>query len=159
MSFDITDDANFLGGIDFSDLTRIGKFNDAVVFTNEISANQTKQFSADESDDFVDKVEVVNPNAILPGVARLVSVKFNIQGSSTDTTLKIHQSSSRREIDKVVEIVDESVDTTPNTFIMGGGVGTPYANKDGEEQIYFEVEEKSGNPAEYQVEFNWLNIR
>ena len=159
MSFDITDDANFLGGIDFSDLTRIGKFNNAVVITNEISPNATEEFAADERDSFVKKVELTDVDVNLPGVARLISIKLNVRGSSTDSSFRIHQASQRREIDRVISVRNESVSSTPNSFLIGGGIGTPYINKDDENQIYFTVDENSGNTAEYDIEFNWLNVR
>lgn len=159
MSFEITDDANFLGGIDFSDLTRIGKFNDAIVITKQIEPNGLRKFPADERNSFVKSVELQNPDAILPTVARLINVKVNVRGSSTDTDISIHQSSERREIDRVLQINREDVNTTPNTFLIGGGIGTPFVNKDKESQIYFTIDEKSGNTAEYDIEFNWLNIR
>jgi hypothetical protein len=159
MSFEITDDANFLGGIDFSDLTRIGKFNNAVVVTNEISPNSVQEFTADERDSFVKQVQLTEKDSNLPGVARLISIKLNVRGFSTESSFKVHQASQRREIDRVISIRNESVDSTPNSFLIGGGIGTPYINKDNENQIYFTVEEESGNTAEYDIEFNWLNVR
>jgi len=159
MSFNITDDANYLGGIDFSDLTKIGKFSNAVVITKEIDPNTTRQFIADERSDFVNSVELSDTDVILPTIARIISLKVNIRGNSTNSVIRVHQSSQRREIDRVIQISDESVDATPNTFLLGGGIGVPFINKDDEEQIYFEIEEKSGNTSEYDIEFNWLNVR
>jgi hypothetical protein len=59
----------------------------------------------------------------------------------------------------VISVRNESVSSTPNSFLIGGGIGTPYINKDDENQIYFTVDENSGNTAEYDIEFNWLNVR
>jgi len=159
MSFNITEDADYLGGIDYSDLTRIGKFQNALVITNQIQANATEEFQADESDDIVKSIEKQNPDAPLPGFARLIDVKINVRGNSSNLDIEIFQSESYREIDRVVRISQESVSATPNNFTLGAGIGVPYVEKDGGNQIYFRVEENSGSTCEVDIEFNWLNIR
>ena len=159
MSFNIQEDANFVGGIDYSDLTKIGKFNNAEVITNGISANATEQFNFDESNDFVKSTNQLRDEAVLPQFARLIDVKFNVRGNSQDSELLIYQSEQYREVDQVVSITQNSVSDTPSTFILGSGIGVPFVNKEKESDIYFEIIEKSGNTSEYDIEFNWLNVR
>lgn len=159
MSFNITGDADYLGGIDYSDLTKIGKFQNAVVITNQIEANATEEFKADTGEDIVKDIERENPDAPLPGFARLIDLKLNIRGNSSDVDVLIHQSSDRREIDQVVKVTGESVSATPNSYTLGAGIGVPYVEGEGGNQIYFTVEENSGSTCEVDIEFNWLNIR
>jgi hypothetical protein len=159
MSFNITGDADYLGGIDYSDLTKIGKFQNALVITKQIQANTTEEFKAEESEDIVKSIEKESPNAPLPGFARLIDVKLNIRGNSSDVDVEIFQSETYREIDRVVKIREESVSDSPSNYTLGAGIGVPYVEKDGGNQIYFRVEENSGSTCEVDIEFNWLNIR
>jgi len=159
MSFNIQEDANFVGGIDYSDLTKIGKFNNGEIITEELSANSTEQFKFDESDDFVKEANKLRDESLLPVFARLIDIKVNVRGSSTESAIRVFQSNSYREIDQVVNVGDNTVANTPSTFTLGSGIGVPFVNKQEEEQIYFEIEEISGNPSSYDIEFNWLNVR
>lgn len=159
MSFNITDDADYLGGIDYSDLTRMGKFENAVVITEQISANATEQFKADDSEDIVKDVQIHNDDAPLPSFARLIDVKINIRGNSTDVDVAVYQGDQFREIDQVIRVEGENVSDSPSTYTLGAGIGVPYVERDSENQIYFEVAEKSGATCEVDIEFDWLNVR
>lgn len=158
MSYGITDDVNFLGDIDYTELLKGGRFTTATIVTQEIDPDSNKQFKASEEDEFVDTVEITPEGHDLPLIARLISVKVNVRGSSTDSRVIVYQSSARDEIDQVADISDLSVSDTPQTFTLGAGLGIPYVNKDRENQIYFEVEELSDNSSEYDIEVNWVNI-
>lgn len=157
MSSRFLEDVNFLEGIDYSQL-RFGRFSTATVVTGEVSASGSEEFSASGDEGFVQELTTVPEDADLPDIARFVAIKVNVRGSSTNSEIKVFQSEERNEIDQVIAIEEISVNSTPETYVLGAGMGIPFANKERDNDVYFEVNEKSDNPAEYDIEINWLNI-
>lgn len=158
MSFSFDRDVNYLDGMDYTELIKFGRFTTLTLKTEKVEANGTEQFKASTEDDIVASTDIVPDNGVLPGTARVVAVKFNVRSGSTDSSIKVFQSNSYDEIDQVVFIESLDIDTTPETYILGAGIGTPFTNKEGENQVYFEVDENSGTASEYDIELNWLNI-
>ena len=155
----VDDDANFLGGLDYSQITQIGKFVTATVSINEINANGTEQFTISEDESIVESVDVIPGDSELPNRARLISVRVNVEdGTSTDTDVKVYQSNGFEQINEVVRITELAAADTPDTFLLAGGIGTPFTNKQGEHNLHVEIDENSGNTATYELEINWLNI-
>lgn len=153
------DEANFLGQLDYSEITQVGRFATATVTTNQVSANATESFEVSEDEPIVDAVNIIPEDQDLPTRARLISVKVNIdQNTSTDTDIKLFQSENIDPINEVVRITNVSEGDTPDTFVFGGGIGTPFINKQEESKIYIEIDELSGNDATYGIELNWLNL-
>jgi hypothetical protein len=158
MSFGAGEPTDFLNGVDYSEFTQIGRFSTVTVSTGSIDPNGQEKFRASEEESFVESVDIIPEGIDLPKRARIVSVKVNVKGSSTNSTFRLFQSDQYNEIDQVVEIDGLTVSGTPETYNLGGGIGIPFINKEEENQIYFDIEELSGNSSQYSVEVNWLNL-
>jgi len=158
MSFNFDRDVNYLDGMDYTELIKFGRFTTLTLKTEEIEANGTERFKASTEDDIVTSTGIVPEDGVLPGTARMVAVKFNVRSGSTNSSIKIFQSNSYEEIEQVVSIRDLDINSTPETYILGAGIGTPFTNKEQENQVYFQVDENSGIASEYDIELNWLNI-
>jgi len=163
MSVNGPEDANLLGGLDYEKLSELGNVKAVTITTNQVSGSSTEQFKADEGDAIVDSVELTPETTSLPKNARIVSVKVNAvvvdsNNPSTDSDFAVYQSSSYNEIEQVVSVSNIDVEDNPTTYILGGGLGMPFINKEGDNQIYFEFEELSGNIVEYSLELTWYSI-
>ena len=158
MSSRFTGDVNFLEGIDYTELKKFGAFSTLTLQTNEISANDTVQFRADSSEPEVLTVEILPDVAEKPKTARLISLKVNVRSGSTDSSIALYQSNTFNEIERVVSISSLDVTETPESYNLGGGLGTPFTNKQQDNEVYFQVDENSGIASEYDIELNWLNI-
>ena len=151
-------DARLRGGIDYADLSDIGLVSVLTLKTEEISANSTAQIRASEEDDLVDTVDLTPEGADLPNRARVVHVKANVASGSTDSDLRVIQSETFNEIEQVVDISGLTTNDTPDSYVLGGGLGTPFVNKEQENEAYFEIIENSGNASVYEVEMSWYGI-
>jgi len=158
MSGRFTEDINWLDGVDYTELKKFGRFATLTITTSEIDANGTEQFSASESEDVVDTFNLTPSNTDLPNIARVIGLKVNVSSGSTDSRISVYQSQDFNEIDQVVAVKELSESTTPESYMLGSGLGTPFINKEGEDQVYFQVEENSGVASEYGIELYWANI-
>ena len=158
MSSRITEEVEFLDGIDYTELRKFGDFTSVTVSTGQVDPNSTVQFETDTSDPIIESLDIFPTGGELPDRARLIGVKVNVRSGSTDSDVKIFQSSSYDEIEQVVSIVSLDQSSTPETYILGSGIGTPFINKEEESMIYVEVSENSGSASEYDIEIYWLDI-
>lgn len=152
------DRINLRGGVDYADLNQLGVVEVLTITTNQIGANNTAQFKADSSEDEVDTINTVPSDANLPKNGRIVHVKVNVESGSTDSKFKVVQSSTFNDIEQVVNIDNFGVSDDPASYVLGGGLGTPFINKQEENQIYFEIDELSGNAATYSFEVSWYSF-
>lgn len=151
--------ARLRGGTDYAELSQLGLVNVATITTTSISSGATGvQFEASEDDSQVDTVNLTPSDAILPKRARIVSIKPNVSSGSTDMDVKLVQSDTFNEIDQVVNVSGVNVNEEPSGYVLGGGLGTPFANKQEENAMYFEVDENSGNSTVLQIEVAWYGI-
>lgn len=150
--------ADFIGGIDYSEFGQVGRFVTATVSTNQLSGNSSKEFRISEDDEFVDTVTINPEDGILPKRARIISAKIYIDGGSTDTSFKVFQSDSFDPINQVINVQNISAGDTPETYSLSGGMGTPYVNKEGENDIHIKLTESSGINSSYDLELNWIAI-
>lgn len=150
--------ARLRGGIDYADLSSLGLVNVLTLKTNQISPNSTVQIRASEQDDLVDTLKLTPEDADLPNRARVVHVKANVVSGSTDSDLRVIQSETFNEIEQVVDISGLTANDTPDSYVLGGGLGTPFVNKEQENEAYFEIIENSGNASVYEVEMSWYSI-
>jgi len=151
-------EARLLGGIDYADLSDLGLVSVLTLKTNEISANTTAQFNASEDDDLVDTIQLTPEDATLPNRARIVHVKANVVSGSTDSDLRVIQSETFNAIEQVVDISGLTINDNPNSYILGGGLGMPFVNKEEESEAYFEIVENSNNASVYEIEMSWYSI-
>jgi hypothetical protein len=158
MSFVADRPSDYLNGTDYTKFNQVSAFVTATITTNQISANGQEQFKASEDEDFVNTVDIIPDEGNLPIRARVISVKVNVRGSSTNSELKLYQSDGYDGIDQVVEIGNLSQSSSPETYTLSGGMGTPFINKQEENQIHLDINELSGNTSEYDIEVNWLAI-
>lgn len=158
MSSRFSGDVNFLEGIDYTELKKFGRFSTLTLSTNEVGANSTVQFSANTAENIVSSVEINPEGEDKPMMARVIALKLNVSSGSTDSSIAMYQSSDYNEIDRVVSVSSLDVSSTPESYNLGGGIGTPFTNKEGENEVYFQVDENSGNASRYDIELNWLNI-
>jgi hypothetical protein len=158
MSSRFTGDVNFLEGIDYTELKKFGRFSTLTLSTNEIAGNDTVQFAADPAEDIVSEVDINPEGEEKPDMARIIAIKLNVKSGSTDSSIAMFQSDGYEEINRVVSVSSLDVSSTPESYNLGGGLGTPFTNKEGESEVYFEVDENSGNDSRYDIELNWLNI-
>jgi len=158
MNRQFSGDVNFLDGLDYTELKKFTRFSAGTVVTEEIGANATETFTASESDNLVDTLDIYPDTANLPKVARLIAAKINIASGSTDSAVSVFQSPNYNEIDQAISVSKLTESDTPETYVLGSGLGTPFVNKEGENQVYFQVEENSGNATVYEIELYWVNI-
>lgn len=151
-------DVNFLEGIDYTELKKFGRFATGTIATDTIDANATETLSASESDNLVSSVNIKPESAELPKVARLIGAKVNISQGSSDSRVAVFQSGDFNEIDQVISISSLTQSSTPETYILGSGIGTPFINKEDENQVHFKIEENSGADSTYEIELYWANI-
>lgn len=158
MSSRFTGDVNFLEGIDYTELKKFGRFSTLTLSTNEIAGNDTVQFAADPAEDNVSEVDITPEGEEKPKTARIIALKLNVRSGSTDSSISMFQSRDFDEIDRVVSVSSLDVSSTPESYNLGGGIGTPFTNKQEENEVYFQVNENSGQTSVYDIELNWLNI-
>lgn len=158
MSERFTRDVNFLEGIDYTELKKFGRFSTLTLSTNEVAANDTVQFAASSSENIVSSVDILPEEEDKPKMARAISLSVNVASGSTDSRIAMFQSSGFEEINRVVSISALDVNTTPESYNLGGGIGTPFMNKQQENEVHFLIEENSGNASTYDIELSWANI-
>ncbi|EGQ44096.1 MAG: hypothetical protein J07AB43_01550 [Candidatus Nanosalina sp. J07AB43] len=151
-------DVNFLNGIDYTELKKFGRFSTLTLKTNEVASNDTVEFPADSGEAIVSSVDILPEGEVKPKTARVLALTLNISSGSTDSSVSMFQSSGFEEINRVASVTALSQGGTPSTFNLGGGLGNPFTNKQGENEVYFKIEENSGNPSTYEIELNWANI-
>ena len=158
MSSRFTGDVNFLEGIDYTELKKFGDFSTLTLQTDTIGANDEVQFRASTAEDAVSSVNITPEVAEKPKKARLIFIRVNVRSGSTDSRISVFQSQTYNEIDRIASISSLTESETPEGYQLGGGFGTPFTNKEEDNEIYFQVSENSGNDSEYDIELNWLNI-
>jgi hypothetical protein len=158
MSFNPNDPADYIGGIDYSQLGQAERFETVTFKTKEISPDGSRQFSISESEDFIESLNITPGDSKLPIRAKIISVKVNLKGSSSDTTLKIYQSEQYNPINSVIEIAGIAVADSPETYTISEGAGTPYINKEEENEMYVELSENSNAPCKFDIEISWVSI-
>lgn len=151
-------EARLLGGIDYADLSDLGLVNVLTLKTNQVSPNSTVQFSASEEDSLIDTLDITPEDVSLPNRARVVHVKANVSSGSTDSRVRVYQSETFNEIEQVVDINGLVVTDSPDSYVLGGGLGVPFVNKEQESDVYFEISENSNNASVYEIEMSWYSI-
>lgn len=146
------------GGIDYADLNKLGVVSVATITTNAINSNASVQFEGSEDDDQVDTLTLTPSDTALPKRARIVSFKVNVASGSTDLDVKLVQSETFNEIDQVVNVTGVDVNDDASAYVLGGGLGTPFVNKQEENAFYFDVDENSGNSTVLEIEVGWYGI-
>lgn len=150
--------ASLFGGVDYANLSDFASVDTLTIQTTQISADATVQFSANIGQDEVDSISTTPDDAELPNRARVVQVKANVDSGSTDSTLKVFQSDSFDAIDQVAVITNLDTNDFTSSYVLGGGLGSIFVNKQNENQVYFEIDELSSNASEYSIELAWYDI-
>lgn len=158
MNPNFREESDYLGGVDYDKLSEIAKFTTLTLTTNQVSANGNEQFAASEDESIADTVDIYPEDEPIIKAGRIISIKINVSSGSTDSTVTLYQSPDYNDINQVTSISSLDVSGTPQTYMLGSGLGTPYINKEGESQVYLEINEQSNNASNYEIELYWLDI-
>jgi hypothetical protein len=158
MSIPPDKDAKLLGGIDYANFNELLDTTSLEIKTNQVTPNSTVQFKASEEEDIVNKVAQTPDSADLLTKGRLVVIRVNIPSGSSDSDISIYQSENFDEINQVVRVTGLDEADSPESFNLNGAFGVPYLNKQGDNQLYIEIDENSGTATEYELDIYWYNI-
>jgi hypothetical protein len=158
MSIPPDTDAKLLGGIDYANFNELLDTVSLEIKTNQVDSNSTVQFRASEEEDIVDEVTQTPDNTDLLTKGRLVVVRINIPSGSSDSDISIYQSENFDEINQVVRIEGLDQADSPEAFNLNGAFGVPFLNKQGDNQLYIQIDENSGIATKYELDIYWYNI-
>jgi hypothetical protein len=158
MSIPPDKDAKLLGGIDYANFNELLDTVSLEIKTNQVDSNSTVQFTASEEEDIVDEVTQTPDNADLLTKGRLVVIRVNIPSGSSDSDISIYQSENFDEINQVVRIEGLDQADSPEAFNLNGAFGVPFLNKQGDNQLYIQIDENSGIATKYELDIYWYNI-
>lgn len=128
------------------------------VVTGVLAGNTTHEFTASEDDSEVNTVNVTPSDASLPIEAQLMMIRPVVVVGSTDSDFFIHEDGDRQDVDEVIRITSLDVNTGPQTFQPGGGMGVPFLNQDGNNGLWFRIEENSGNNSSYAIRIRFIDV-
>lgn len=134
------------------------KTNQLTLTTGEIPANSSTDITIDPNDFNVDELTFSPDDADLPTTAIIISTRIIVESGSTDSDLKLYESSTRDSIDQSLMITELSSTDDVQTFVFNNRSGILFKNAEDEGEWHLTIDENSGVNSVYKIRFNWVDL-
>ena len=132
--------------------------NQLTLTTGEIPADSSTDITIDPNDPNVDDLTFSPDNAELPTTAIIISTRIIVESGSTDSDLKLYESSGRNNIDEALRINELSSNDDVQTFVFNNRSGILFKNAEDEGEWHLTIDENSSDDSVYKIRFNWVDL-
>lgn len=132
--------------------------NQLTLTTGEIPADSSTDITIDPNDPNVDDLTFSPDNAELPTTAIIISTRIIVESGSTDSDLKLYESSGRNNIDEALRINELSSTDDVQTFVFNNRSGILFKNAEDEGEWHLTIDENSSDDSVYKIRFNWVDL-
>lgn len=132
--------------------------NQLTLTTGKIPADSSTDITIDPNDPNVDDLTFSPDNAELPTTAIIISTRIIVESGSTDSDLKLYESSGRNNIDEALRINELSSTDDVQTFVFNNRSGILFKNAEDEGEWHLTIDENSSDDSVYKIRFNWVDL-